>query len=136
MNTIKIGWSEVSIVPEGRRVDLAGQYSGAIANDNIYAARAGQVIIADYNSGYGNYVVIDHGDGMSTVYGHASKLLVKKGQMVERGDVIALVGSTGTSTGYHLHFEVRIKGEKTDPLDYTYIIGNDYLPAETFVKYR
>lgn len=117
-------------------LDLAGQYSGAIANDNIYAARAGQVIIADYNSGYGNYIVIDHGEGMTTVYAHCSKLLVKKGQMVERGQKIALVGSTGTSTGYHLHFEVRLYGEKKDPLDFTYIIGDDYLPAETFVKYR
>ena len=72
----------------------------------IYASRAGKVITAKYSSSYGNYVVILHSDGYSTLYAHASKLLVKEGQTVEQGDTIAKVGTTGYSTGNHLHFEI------------------------------
>ena len=117
-------------------VDLAGPSSGSIAGDNIYAVLSGVVIISGYGSGYGNYVVIDHGGGFTSVYAHCSKLYMKKGQKVEKGDKVGLVGMTGTATGYHLHFELRQDGEKLDPLDYTYLIGNEYLPAEKFVKYR
>ena len=69
-----------------------------------------------YNAGgYGYYVMIDHGNGLVTLYGHCSKLLARVGQTVEAGDIIALSGSTGRSTGPHLHFEVRVNGERTNP---------------------
>ena len=82
------------------------------------ASKSGTVVIAQYHNSYGNYVVIDHGDGISTVYAHASKLLVSKGDTVKQGDVIAKVGTTGNSTGYHLHFEFRKNGKYTDPFEF------------------
>ena len=88
-----------------------------LGND-IHAAKSGTVVIAEYHYSYGNYVVIDHGDGVSTVYAHASKLLVSKGDKVKKGDVIAKVGTSGNSTGYHLHFEFRLNGKYTDPFNY------------------
>lgn len=93
---------------------------GAASGTPILAARAGKVITAKYSSSYGNYVVILHSDGWSTLYAHASKLLVSVGQKVERGDVIAKVGTTGDSTGNHLHFEIILPNGKTreDPWDY------------------
>ncbi|MFU0799959.1 MAG: M23 family metallopeptidase [Xylanivirga thermophila] len=84
----------------------------------IKSAASGTVIMADRNSGYGNMIMIDHGNGLSTVYGHASKLLVKEGDKIKKGDIIAEVGSTGRSTGPHLHFEVRLNGEPIDPVNY------------------
>lgn len=119
-------------------VDLAGPYSGSIAGDPIYAMQSGLVIIAGWGSGYGNYVVIDHGNDVTSVYAHCTKLLVEKGDTVERGDKVGTVGMTGTATGYHLHFEIRINGEKQDPLDYSYIFkkGEEPVSAEKFVKYR
>lgn len=84
----------------------------------IKAAESGQVIVASYLTGYGNTVVIDHGGGISTWYAHASKLKVSVGQEVKQGDVISLAGSTGYSTGPHLHFEVRQNGEPKQPLDW------------------
>lgn len=89
---------------------------GAPGGRNIYASADGVVRKATYNSSYGNYILIDHGNTISTLYAHASKLLVSVGQTVKRGDVIALVGTTGNSTGNHLHFEVRVNGQHTDPL--------------------
>lgn len=82
---------------------------GAKIGEPILAAASGQVIISrgGWNGGYGNYVVIQHGNGTQTVYGHASKLLVTEGQIVKQGQTIALVGSSGNSTGPHLHVEVR-----------------------------
>ncbi|MBQ3553899.1 MAG: peptidoglycan DD-metalloendopeptidase family protein [Clostridia bacterium] len=85
---------------------------------NIVAAEAGVVRSAGWNGGYGYCVVIDHGSGVATLYGHSSKLLVKKGQEVSKGQVIAKVGSTGVSTGPHLHFEVLINGNTTNPAPY------------------
>ena len=100
-------------------LDLCG---GSIYGDNIYASKGGTVIKAktDYIDGYsyGMYVVIDHGNGYSTLYGHCSAIYVYEGQQVNQGDVIAAVGSTGWSTGPHLHFEVRIDGVAQDPLGY------------------
>ena len=87
----------------------------------IYAAEAGVVVLAakGWNGGYGNTIVIDHGGGKKTRYGHASKLFVKVGDEVEKGENIAAMGSTGRSTGPHLHFEVLIKGARYNPLNYT-----------------
>lgn len=85
---------------------------------DIYAAKSGTVLIATYHYSYGNYVVIDHGDGISTVYGHCSKLLVSAGDKVKKGDLIAKVGTTGNSSGYHLHFEFRRNGKYTDPFEF------------------
>lgn len=94
-------------------VDIA-----AAMGSDILAAESGEVILAKYNGGYGNCVIISHGGGISTLYGHSSKLLVSVGQQVNKGDVIAKVGSTGVSTGPHLHFEVRINGNHTNPKAY------------------
>ena len=82
------------------------------------AAAAGTVIYAGRLGGYGNLVVIDHGNGLSTAYAHASSILVSVGQRVSQGETVSLVGSTGHSTGPHLHFEVRINGVAVDPLLY------------------
>ena len=85
----------------------------------IQAAAAGLVTEADWkNDAYGYAVMLDHGNGVETLYGHCSQLLVKAGQQVRAGDAIALVGSTGNSTGPHVHFEVRVNGACQDPLDY------------------
>ena len=100
-------------------VDLCG---GNVNGANIYASKGGTVIKAktDYIPGYsyGMYVVIDHGNGYSTLYGHCSAIYVYEGQQVSQGDVIAAVGSTGWSTGPHLHFEVRIDGVAQNPFNY------------------
>jgi len=87
---------------------------------DILAAEAGIVITASWMSGYGNTVVIDHGNGLWTLYGHIRNggIMVKKGDEVKRGQKIAEVGSTGRSTGYHLHFEVRVNGNYVDPMPY------------------
>ena len=86
---------------------------------SVRAALPGTVTVSKYNAGgYGYYVMIDHGGGLATLYGHCSQLLARVGQTVEAGDVIALSGSTGRSTGPHLHFEVRINGERTNPRSY------------------
>lgn len=90
----------------------------ASQGDPIHACRAGIVVMAGWNGGYGNCVVIDHGDGMATLYGHQSRIAVHEGQMVHTGEVIGYVGSTGASTGPHLHFEVRINGNPVDPVPY------------------
>ncbi len=86
----------------------------------IYAAEAGTVMEAEYgwNNGYGNYVKINHHNGFITLYAHMSELNCQTGQRVEKGDVIGFIGSTGVSTGPHLHFEVRIDNVKVDPLPY------------------
>jgi murein DD-endopeptidase MepM/ murein hydrolase activator NlpD len=85
---------------------------------SIVAANKGKVLVAGWKGGYGNAVIIDHGGGITTLYAHSSKVLVSVGDTVEAGDTIAKVGSTGLSTGPHLHFEVRKDGELTNPLDY------------------
>lgn len=84
----------------------------------IYAPAPGKVIMATYNSGYGRMVELDHGFGISTVYAHCNSLRVEKGDVVKQGEFIATVGSTGRTTGPHLHFEVRLDGHPVDPLDY------------------
>jgi murein DD-endopeptidase MepM/ murein hydrolase activator NlpD len=88
----------------------------------IYAAKSGVVSVSVYGSGsswsYGNYVVISHSDGTSTLYAHMSRRAVSEGQTVKQGAVIGYVGTTGRSTGNHLHFEVRVNGNRTDPVNY------------------
>ncbi len=82
----------------------------------VHAAGAGVVIMAGWYGAYGNAVIIDHGGGYTSLYGHNSRLAVSVGDTVKAGDIISYVGSTGWSTGAHLHFEVRVNGEPTDPL--------------------
>lgn len=95
-------------------LDIPGSYGSAIV-----AANSGKVIWAgNRGDSYGNYVIIDHGGGVSTLYGHSSKVLVRTGQRVSRGQRIANVGSTGRSTGPHCHFEVRINGSRVNPNPY------------------
>ncbi|MEN3313922.1 MAG: hypothetical protein V7605_156 [Acidimicrobiaceae bacterium] len=84
----------------------------------IAAAKDGTVVFAGPNDGYGNYVCIDHGGGMSTCYAHQSRIAVSEGQSVRQGEIIGFVGSTGHSTGAHLHFEVRIDGVVQNPRNY------------------
>ena len=88
------------------------------AGASIVAAKAGRVIAAGYHYSMGNHVILDHGSGVYTVYMHSSKLLVTVGQEVSQGETIALVGSTGMSTGPHLHFSVKLNGQYVNPLDY------------------
>jgi murein DD-endopeptidase MepM/ murein hydrolase activator NlpD len=95
----------------------------------IYAAHAGTVILARYNGGFGLAVVIDHGDGVQTVYGHSSEVLVSEGQEVAAGDPIALMGNTGYSFGCHLHFEVHIDGQAQDPVPWLKERGVDLVEA-------
>lgn len=91
---------------------------GADYGSTIRAAGSGVVLFAGWYGGYGNAVVINHSQGISTLYGHNSKLYVAEGQTVQQGEVIADAGSTGLSTGPHLHFEVRKDGEPVDPMNY------------------
>lgn len=90
----------------------------ASGGQNIYATKSGVVTISTYNRSYGNYVVVSHSNGQSTLYAHMSKRAVSEGATVKQGQVIGYVGTTGSSTGNHLHYEVRINGDRTDPLNY------------------
>lgn len=124
--TVKSGGSKMTWPTQGYRITqyFSWRHNGVdIANKvgtPIYAADDGVVEIArgGYNGGYGNTIVINHGGGKKTRYGHASKLFVKVGDEVEKGENIAAMGSTGRSTGPHLHFEVLINGARYNPLNY------------------
>ena len=88
---------------------------------SVFAVKSGKVILANtsgWGGGYGNYVVIDHGGGVTTLYAHMSSVSVSEGQMVSQGTVIGITGNTGASTGPHLHYEVRINGVYQNPLNY------------------
>lgn len=102
----------------GDRRFHAGLDFAASYGSTIRAADSGTVIFAGWYGGYGKAVIIDHGQGITTLYGHTSELFVAEGQGVERGQAIAAVGSTGLSTGPHLHFEVRRHGTPVNPADY------------------
>ena len=93
----------------------------AIGTD-IYATQSGRVVLATSHSSYGKYIIIDHGGGISTLYAHCSQLLVKEGDKVSQGQHIAEMGSTGQSTGSHLHFEVRVNGQHEDPIANGWIV--------------
>ena len=90
----------------------------APSGSSILAAADGTVVAATYNATMGNYVMIDHGNGLYTIYMHASALYVSSGQSVSAGSTIAAVGSTGRSTGAHLHFSVRQNGNYVSPWNY------------------
>ena len=108
------GGQWINDIHTGTDISGSGVYGAPIV-----AANSGVVYaVVSSNYGYGNYVIIDHGGGYSTLYAHCSSLAVQKGQIVLRGDVIAYVGSTGNSTGPHLHFEVRINGQAVNPMQY------------------
>ena len=94
-------------------IDIAGGYGA-----DIIAADSGTVLFSGNSSSYGKYIVISHGGGLTTLYAHCSQLLVSAGATVSRGQTIAKVGSTGKSTGPHLHFEVSLNGSRQDPLSY------------------
>lgn len=94
-------------------IDLADPYGAPIA-----ASKSGVVVYSGWISGYGNTIIIDHGSGVQTLYGHCSELLVGVGATVYRGQTVALVGSTGMSTGPHIHWEIRVNGQHTDPTPY------------------
>ncbi len=94
-------------------IDIGGQ-----ENSDILASYSGTVILSGWVDGYGNYIEIDHGQGYKTAYGHCNELLVSPGDVVSKGQVIAKMGSTGNSTGTHLHFEVLFNEEPQNPLEY------------------
>ena len=94
-------------------IDIAG-----VSGDPVRASKAGVVTVAGWMGGYGKAVVLQHGDGTATLYGHNSGILVSKGQAVKQGEQIAAVGSTGNSTGPHLHFEIILGKNPVDPLPY------------------
>lgn len=114
--TSNFGWRTHPIL--GTERFHAGIDFGADYGSLIYASAEGRVIYADWYGGYGNAVIIDHGNGMTTLYAHCSELYVKDGDVVAKGQPIATVGSTGFSTGPHLHFELRANGEPIDPSAY------------------
>ncbi len=114
--TSNFGWRTHPIL--GTERFHSGIDFGADYGSLIYASAQGRVIYADWYGGYGNAVIIDHGNGMTTLYGHCSELYVKDGDAVVKGQPIAAIGSTGFSTGPHLHFELRANGEPVDPAAY------------------
>lgn len=114
--TSNFGWRTHPIL--GTERFHSGIDFGADYGSLIYASAEGRVIYADWYGGYGNAVIIDHGNGMTTLYGHCSELYVKDGDTVVKGQPISAVGSTGFSTGPHLHFELRANGEPVDPAAY------------------
>lgn len=100
-------------------------------NSSIYAAKAGTVIVSQYSNSYGHYVVISHGSGNTTLYGHMSSRKVSVGQYVNQGDVIGITGSTGNSTGPHLHFEITENGVRINPLNHGAEPRKGYLTGYT-----
>ena len=110
------GWRKDPFL--GIRAFHKGLDFSAVTGEPIMATASGIVTEAGYERDYGKYIKINHGDGLETRYAHASKLLVSKGDVVRREQVIALVGNTGRSTGPHLHYEIRLNGRALDPKQY------------------
>lgn len=94
-------------------IDIAGNIG-----DPIFAAESGFASLVSYNSIYGNYMKLDHGKGVETLYGHCDVMFIKEGEKVTKGQIIGKIGNTGRSTGPHLHFEVRVNGKADNPLNY------------------
>lgn len=117
-NRITSGFGGRSEIMSGSGTFHYGVDIGTPSGNNILAAASGTVVEASYHWSMGNYVLIDHGSDIYTVYMHSSKLLVSAGTYVNQGDVIALVGSTGLSTGPHLHFGLKVNGSYVNPLNY------------------
>jgi len=107
-----------------------GMDIGAPMGSFVLAANSGVVSKATYSTSYGNLVMINHGNGISTAYAHGSEILVEEGQEVNRGDIIMKVGSTGWSTGPHLHFEIIVNGVKIDPYPYVTKTANQIYEEE------
>lgn len=114
--TSDFGWRNHPIF--GRQILHSGIDIGVDEGTPVHAADGGVVVYSGWMDGYGYAVVIDHGNGISTLYGHNSDLAVSEGQTVSKGTVIAYAGSTGNSTGPHVHFEVRVNGDPVDPQGY------------------
>ncbi len=114
--TSEFGWRDHPVYGTWKHHN--GVDIGANWGSNIIAADSGRVLSAYYDWSYGNFVMIDHGNGFVTLYAHMETLYVSAGQNVSKGDVLGLCGSTGTSTGAHLHFEIRYNGSFVNPLDY------------------
>lgn len=119
------GYNTLSSLFAGRRHPITGKYHShtgidvpAPKNTPIYAAKSGVVTTSIKKGSYGNYVVVSHSDGTSTLYAHMNSRAVKEGQTVKQGQVIGYVGTTGSSTGNHLHFEVRVNGTRKNPTDF------------------
>ena len=110
------GWRKDPFL--GVRAFHKGLDFSAVTGEPIMATASGIVTEAGFERDYGKYIKINHGDGLETRYAHASKLLVSKGDVVRREQVIALVGNTGRSTGPHLHYEIRLNGRALDPKQY------------------
>ena len=112
--TSRFGWRSRD---NHKGIDIGGSYGTP-----IYAAASGTVTYAQtgYGGGYGNHLIISHGNGVQTLYGHCSSLCVSQGDHVSQGQLIAKMGSTGRSTGNHLHFEVRVNGVAQNPQNYVY----------------
>ena len=102
----------------GRRHNHTGIDIAAAGNTPIMTTKSGVVITSTYNDSYGNYVVVSHGNGQTTLYAHMKRRAVKVGQTVKQGQTVGYVGSTGSSTGNHLHYEIRVNGKRQDPLNY------------------
>ncbi len=115
-------WPINGAITSGFGSRWGGTHSGididCVTGDTIRASKSGSVVAATYDGGYGYHVVIDHGAGFASLYAHNSTLSVSSGQAVSQGEVIATCGSTGQSTGDHLHFEIRVGGVPQDPLRY------------------
>jgi murein DD-endopeptidase MepM/ murein hydrolase activator NlpD len=137
LNAVEQGKPDVWLLPVPTKFEITTLFAmrwgtmhygvdmAAPIGTKYYAAHAGTVILAAWDGGYGNAIKIDHGNGVETVYGHSSKLLVTAGQHVEAGQLIGLIGSTGDSTGPHLHFEVNVNGQHLDPMKYLLARGVD-----------
>ena len=102
----------------GKSASHTGIDVAAPKNTTIYAAKGGVVLTSTYYGSYGNYVSVSHGDGTSTLYAHMNSRAVKEGDVVTQGQVLDYVGATGRTTGNHLHFEVRVNGQRQDPVDF------------------
>ena len=123
---LSVGGNDVS---NHKGIDIGVSYV------NIYASGVGKVITSTYSSSYGYYVIIDHGGGVATLYAHLSQLSVKKNEQVKAGQLIGVSGNTGWSTGPHLHFELRINGDRVDPLNTKDKSGKYYLSHPSLQYY-